>query len=491
MSTSSTRRSFAAHYSDSSDKLLLGGAFLFGIVGSIGLKFAGLPVIFPAIFSGLVIILYAVFTYFSRSARLEPDQIGDNAYYLGFVLTLSSLSYTLYELGTQDTEAVFIAQVISGFGIALSSTIVGVATRVLLIQFRTDLVARDREAKLSLNQAMRSFRSEMADSIRGTKYLGAEIRQTLEEHHDAIAAGQEARMSQGMASMMESFKASLEGLLTESRSTQQALAETNRTTVTSAEEHVNKTLNRLQESLTVAAGRICDGMLSLAKATEDGISANREVFGQQIAATLAAAKSADEALASSREGFASQIAATVAMAKTADEGLTSSREAFARQIAATANLQETSNRAVVTSAENLRKMVSSVLAKAAADAGRDVQIARDDIAQTSAVLKGAIGTMKVDVAEFAKVVKTHTTALAKVQAGHDRDDRRQEDRIELALGTMVTAMDEMSRVARLVSVPDISAPRRDEPAATMSPGGSVPWPESDPVGVDAVVNVRI
>jgi hypothetical protein len=412
MSFSPARRSFANRYSDASDKVLLGGAFLLGIAGSIGLKLADLPTYVPALFSAVVIILYAVITYFSRSARLEPDQIGDNAYYLGFVLTLSSLSFTLYELGSQDAESVFIAQVISGFGVALSSTIVGVATRVLLIQFRVDLVARDREAKLTLNDAMRNFRSEMADAIRGTKYLGAEIRQSLEEHHDVIAASQEARLSEAMLSMVASFQASLGGLLAEAQATQKALLENGRLTVGTAEQHAIQTLNRLEASLQQAAERISAGTLSLAKVTEDGITANRGAFAQQFAATT--------------------------------------------------TMQETANRSVVTAAENLSKLVSSVLGKAAAEAGREMQAARTDIAQTSGLLKETLGALTVDVAAFTKLVKTQSAALARVQAKQEGADRRQDDRVTQALESMVAAMNELTKAARVlsVSVPTVPPPEQ-------------------------------
>ncbi|MBZ4691371.1 MAG: hypothetical protein JG765_2622 [Cereibacter sp.] len=439
MSLSPARRSFANRYSDASDKILLGGAFLLGIAGSIGLKIADLPTYVPALFSAVVIILYAAITYYSRSARLEPDQIGDNAYYLGFVLTLSSLSYTLYELGSQDAESVFIAQVISGFGVALSSTIVGVATRVLLIQFRVDLVARDREAKLTLNDAMRSFRSEMADAIRGTKYLGAEIRQSLEEHHDAIAASQEARLSEAMLAMVASFQASLGGLLAEAQATQKALLENGRSTVSTAERHAIHTLNRLEASLQQAADRISTGTLALAKVTEDGITANREAFAQQFAATTA--------------------------------------------------MQEAANRGIVTSAENLSKLVSSVLGKAAAEAGREMQTARSDVAQTSGLLKEALGALTMDVAAFTKLVKAQNSALARAQTAQEGADRRQDERVIQALGTMISAMEEITKAARVMSAPAATIPMARQ--ETNSTGEVIAPPQGGEPAPTAGLGIRI
>ena len=178
------------------DRWLLALSFAAGTGGTVALKLLDAPQWAPAAFAGGVILAYAALTFSLRTARLEPEQIGDNAYYLGFVLTLCSLAYTLWSLGTLDAETAFIAEVISGFGVALTSTIVGVAVRVFLMQFRVDLVAREREAQATLSDGLATFRSEIADVIRGTRYLGTEIRQTLADHHAEIAAADAARMTE-------------------------------------------------------------------------------------------------------------------------------------------------------------------------------------------------------------------------------------------------------------------------------------------------------
>ncbi|MBC2834082.1 hypothetical protein [Paragemmobacter straminiformis] len=195
--------------SDSTDKFLLAAAFVVGIAGSLTLKLYHFDVWVPAAFSAAVILIYALLAYFLPRVQLESDQVGDNAYYLGFVLTLTSLSFTLYELSGNDAKVEFIAQVIAGFGIALSSTIVGVAVRVMFLQFRMDLVARDREARLTLNDAMRQFRAELADTIRGIKYLGVEIRQSLNEHHAELAKSNAFAAQSLHDEMLASFKGAL------------------------------------------------------------------------------------------------------------------------------------------------------------------------------------------------------------------------------------------------------------------------------------------
>ncbi|SEL00501.1 hypothetical protein [Pacificibacter marinus] len=210
MAAVSRRQTFRIQGRDNADKYLLGTVFVLGICGSLILKEINTPVWLPALYSGLLIVFYAIIVSVLPRTQLESDQIGDNAYYLGFVLTLTSLAHTLYQLAGHSGQTEFISDVISGFGVALSSTIVGVTVRVVCLQFRLDLVARDREARLALNDAMRLFRSEIADAIRGVRYLGVEIRQTLNEHHTELSDDR-AKMSEKIhAEILEAFNRGLD-----------------------------------------------------------------------------------------------------------------------------------------------------------------------------------------------------------------------------------------------------------------------------------------
>lgn len=168
------------------DTILLVAAFILGVGLAVGLKWLDFAVWVPALASATVIISYAVITYVSSSARLEPEQIGDNCYYLGFCITLASLAWTLYGLGSAAGDAALINDVISGFGVALSSTVVGVMARVILLQFRVDLAAREKEARSDLNKVMREFFGEIRATVASTTEMRTQIRQSLEEHTEQM-----------------------------------------------------------------------------------------------------------------------------------------------------------------------------------------------------------------------------------------------------------------------------------------------------------------
>lgn len=171
------------------DKVVLLAAFLIGVLGGIALKVLGFHPFVTAAFSAGVLAGYAVLAYTGTALRLEPEVIGDNSYYLGFLFTLTSLSVTLYfviEAGAED-RARLIPEVISGFGVALVSTIMGVFIRVLMMQFRLDIVARERETRVEIDEAARRLRTEMVQALQQMKLFGVESMQHAHEREEKFA----------------------------------------------------------------------------------------------------------------------------------------------------------------------------------------------------------------------------------------------------------------------------------------------------------------
>ena len=79
-------------------------------------------------------VVLALTTYYILNGEDAPEEEGDNVYYLGLLFTLLSLIFTLVELFGADINVVPSAERIGGllenFGIALTSTVVGIAGRV-------------------------------------------------------------------------------------------------------------------------------------------------------------------------------------------------------------------------------------------------------------------------------------------------------------------------------------------------------------------------
>ena len=81
--------------------------------------------------AGVVLVLAI---YYMLNDEDAPEEEGDNVYYLGLLFTLISLMFTLLELFGADTDGVRSAEkiriLLENFGIALTSTVVGIAGRV-------------------------------------------------------------------------------------------------------------------------------------------------------------------------------------------------------------------------------------------------------------------------------------------------------------------------------------------------------------------------
>ena len=83
---------------------------------------------------------------------VDKEAFADSVYYMGFLLTLVSLAAALFYLRNESPE---LGLLVSKFGLALITTIVGLAVRVALVNFRVDV-----------RQARDLVEEQLADSVR-------------------------------------------------------------------------------------------------------------------------------------------------------------------------------------------------------------------------------------------------------------------------------------------------------------------------------------
>jgi len=145
---------------DLPDQYLFFILFLIGSVSICTLKILGFDQFtVTAVPTGLMAV-YALFALVTKRYRIREDKIGDNIYYLGFLFTLVSLAYALYIFRSDGGGA---ESIITSFGIAIWTTIVGLAGRVFFSQMREDPVEYEREARISLAEASREMKSQLND----------------------------------------------------------------------------------------------------------------------------------------------------------------------------------------------------------------------------------------------------------------------------------------------------------------------------------------
>jgi len=146
--------------------LTLGSAAIFGFKA-----YAGMSAAAGLLISGLGIGGYATIAWLGRNNRVRMDKAGDNCYYLGLTFTLASLSAVLIKV---NFEVALGSQIVAGFGIALGSTIFGIVTRLVLIQYVEELDDIDQRARTSLTDSAARLRNDLDDaSSRFQRFLVA------------------------------------------------------------------------------------------------------------------------------------------------------------------------------------------------------------------------------------------------------------------------------------------------------------------------------
>jgi hypothetical protein len=211
-------------------------------------------------------IAYALVVQRSGSGRLRGDQAGDNCYYLGLVYTLISLSYAIFTFDPADTATT----IVQGFGIALSTTVMGLVLRVFFHQSRPDLVQTEDTARIELAEAAGRLKTELSNMVVSFNDFGRQTRQSLEELSAEVVRSLNATREASDAAI-RAASADASAALAEQNA--EALAKVKR--MSAASEKVVTGIERQAEALGKAA------------AATDGISAGLAALNEAASATRA------------------------------------------------------------------------------------------------------------------------------------------------------------------------------------------------------------
>jgi ElaB/YqjD/DUF883 family membrane-anchored ribosome-binding protein len=166
---------------------LRSGVLFFAVVavGAAYIVFSKLnyfPATYVTLIPVLIMIAYALLLGLARTFRLRDDQSGDNLYYMGFLFTLTSLAVSLYQFSEQGSAE----QIVQNFGIAIASTIAGIALRIFFNQMRRDPLEVEQTARLELADASRKVKRELESTVLEFAYFRRTMQQSLGEAIDEI-----------------------------------------------------------------------------------------------------------------------------------------------------------------------------------------------------------------------------------------------------------------------------------------------------------------
>jgi len=247
----------------------------------------------------------------------------DNAYYLGFLFTIVSLSVTLYQLGFKDDSGVSV-DLVQNFGIALSTTILGLLLRTFLSPHHIDVGQQDEAARFQLYSATNEFVAALESNA-------VRINETFEVHTGRLAQsfieaarimteqlpGETERATQALSVFGGDVVQALDRALSELKGLSSSLAET----ASEMQDHLRTTIGRevsVIESKTSELGAVAgasakslnslEKSVGLLQARLENVNAPPDILAQQaekayglFAQSAASAGSRMEAAANSFE----------------------------------------------------------------------------------------------------------------------------------------------------------------------------------------------
>ena len=194
-------------WSPENDRFVFIALFVIGGVWIWGIKSLGGSQLTATVFPGVLMLGYAGWLWDWNERRPKYAFAGDNLYYLGFLYTLSSLAHALYVF---DPEEAGTETIITNFGIAIATTILGMALRVFVGQ-RTDETVEtvDEEVRIGLGEAARRLRGEIEFTVGEFQSFRERTREALDEALGEVraqlaeAAATSARIGDGLTGIEE------------------------------------------------------------------------------------------------------------------------------------------------------------------------------------------------------------------------------------------------------------------------------------------------
>jgi len=137
---------------------------------------------YAAVAASAALILYAGVAQRLDHYQLRGDRLGDNCYYLGFLLTLASMAAALIQFDlSSDNRGEVLERLIGSFGIALFSTFVGIALRVVFLQMRREVDDLEEQIRQDLQERANSLKSQLLMAVSDLESFRLRTRQVLDE----------------------------------------------------------------------------------------------------------------------------------------------------------------------------------------------------------------------------------------------------------------------------------------------------------------------
>jgi hypothetical protein len=198
-----------------------------------------------------------------KALDLSDEKFADTCYYLGFIFTITSIIFCLFDLPNIGTK---IQEIAVRFGAAMVSTVFGLAVRVYLISFRRDVTDSMKDAEDAVLDATQKFAEQLT--------IAKERLQQFELDVDAAAKSSVERVNLQVENLSKNHSDRLTEFFTD-------LTSRNQEAFTSALSEVRSASFRLSESVD----RYSDNMQGNLASIEAKVGAFTEAIANRLKTT--------------------------------------------------------------------------------------------------------------------------------------------------------------------------------------------------------------
>jgi hypothetical protein len=109
-----------------------------------------------------IMVAYIVVGLNRSDDDVSDEKFADTCYYLGFIFTITSIIFSLFDLPNIGTR---IQDIAIRFGAAMVSTVFGLAVRVYLVSFRKDGADAVQDVEDAVVEAAHRFREQLVIAV--------------------------------------------------------------------------------------------------------------------------------------------------------------------------------------------------------------------------------------------------------------------------------------------------------------------------------------
>lgn len=234
-------------------------AFLAAAIGSFVLSLLGFSWA-PAAWAAVCMLGYLAIAHYREPQEVRSAEFADNFYYFGFLLTLVSLFGVLVQLGLNEAHLgdALLRTVLSQFGLALVTTIIGLVVRTVILMRSRNVDDLEARAEAHLSGAFDDF-------VHSLNRLTAEadaFSQSFGEHLRSIMSGVERSVGE-FGTIVSTTAAQLEPMHTEIRAASDSISQ--------SAGGVAQATNELTDEIRQSAGVVRDSFNGFSSAANNAL----------------------------------------------------------------------------------------------------------------------------------------------------------------------------------------------------------------------------